>query len=61
MHTSIQPRVAHFCSVSRMPSLVVVVSGRAVHYNDWIQDSRGIKNFIKSVLPASVVVKVGVA
>lgn len=58
VHTSVQPRVAHFCSVSRMPSLVAVVSGRAVHYNDWIQDSRGIKNFIKSILPAIAVVKV---
>lgn len=59
VHTSVQPRVAQFCSVSRMPSLVAVVSGRAVHFNGWIQDSRSVKNFIKSVLPASAVVKVG--
>lgn len=59
VHTSVQPRVAKFCSVSRMPSMVAVVSGRAIHYNDWIQDSRGIKNFIKRALPDNVVVKVG--
>ncbi len=59
-HTSRHPQVAQYCSVSRVPSIVGVVSGRVTHFNGWMYDPRNIKNFVKTILPALVITKVGV-
>ena len=58
LHTSYQPQVARHCSVSRVPTVVGVISGRVVNFNGWINDPRDIKNFLKGILP-SVITKVG--
>ena len=60
VHVSHQGSVAHFCGVSRAPTIVGVVSGRTVHYNEWIQRAQDVKKFVKSILPSHVMVKVRV-
>lgn len=60
VHASHQGKVAHFCGVSRVPAIVGVVSGRMVHFNEWIQHAQDVKKFVKTILPLDVMVKVGV-
>lgn len=58
VHASRQPKIVSFCSVSRVPTIVGVVSGRTLHYNGWHYDLQHIKEFLGRILPADVVTRV---
>ena len=47
--------MAQYCSVSRVPSVVGVVSGRVVHLHGQIRDVRTIIQFLEKILPSEIV------